>query len=188
MDYVSQRLQEIAVELAEESPSVRPPFKYRHIELHKTRHGRIVTYYRVGNGKRYRLPNRKDVTETEFAEAYEAASLGIVRERAKPTRGQVKGKYGSPGKPGFVYFIRNGSSVKIGFTTSIRSRVKNIQTACADPLEVLMVMPGTDETEKFFHTMFRDYRIGGEWFSLTGLIAEFVGYRCPKPSNPISRG
>jgi hypothetical protein len=141
MDYVSERLKEIAAEVAERGP------RFKNLERHKTRHGRIVTYYRVGNGKRFRLPNREDVTDTEFQKAYLAAMSGKVWE--KPKRAEVRGEFGPPGKPGYVYFVRDASSVKIGFTTSIKQRMKAIQNACADPLEVLLVMPGTDETEKF---------------------------------------
>lgn len=170
MDYVSERLREIAQEA-----TVHELNFYKNLERGKTRHGRSTTYFRVGKGKRIRLPNQDEVTDTEFRKAYAAAAMG--KPLVKPKRAEVKGDFGPPGKPGYVYFVRDASSVKIGFTSSIKQRMKAIQTACADPLEVLLVMPGTDETEKFFHRMFADYRIGGEWFSLTGLLAEFVGYR-----------
>ena len=176
MDYVSERMQEIAKEIADSAlDGGRPVAGYKNVQRDKTRHGKPVTYYRVGNGKRIRLPNRDEVSEEAFAQAYLAAQNGTVRQ--KPRRAKVEGKFGPPGKPGFVYFLRDATTVKIGFTTSIRQRIKAIQTGCAEPVELLMVMPGTDETEKFFHALFRDFRIGGEWFSLTGLLAEFVGYR-----------
>lgn len=169
MDYVSERLKEIA----DERPDF-DPLACKNVERGKTRHGKVVTYYRKGKGKRVRLPNREDVTEIEFRKAYDGAASG--KPIQKPKRSHVRGEFGPPGKPGYVYFVRDGSVAKIGFTTNIRSRIKAIQIACANPLEVLLVMPGTTETEKFFHTMFRDYRVGGEWFSLTGLLAEFAGY------------
>jgi hypothetical protein len=171
MSYLQDRLEEIA-------RAPKPRVRYSHIEVTTTRHGRKVYYYRVGKGRRIRLPDRDKVSDEDFRKAYELAATGKIPEAMK--RGHVAVTYGSAGDPGYVYFVRVGRQVKIGFTKSVKQRVKAIQTSCADPVEVLTVMPGTTETEKYLHSRFADYHTGGEWFSLTGVLADFLGYKIPR--------
>lgn len=169
MAYVDERISEI-----EGRPPTRGPFK--NVTKQINRHGKVVYYYREGKGPRIRLPNKDRVTETEFRKAYQAATDGKCHAPA-PERGKVAPPKHEIGKPGYVYFVRSGSAVKIGFTTAIKQRIKALQTGSADPVDVLMIMPGTDGTEKFFHDRFRDNHLGGEWFSLVGTLAELVGYK-----------
>jgi hypothetical protein len=139
-------------------------------------------YYRLGKGTRIRLPNPAEVGDEMFMRAYEKARNGIASEKARRGVAPVLG--GDVGKPGYVYFLRNGRTVKIGFTTSIKSRIRSIQTSCAEAVEVLMVMPGTEGTEKFLHKRFSDSHIGGEWFSLVGALADFVGFKLSVTKEP----
>jgi hypothetical protein len=171
MSYVEDRIAEIQA-----TPEPRKKH-YEHVEHWKTRHGKFMYYYRLGKGTRIRLPNPAEVGDEVFRRAYEKARNGVASEKAK--RGVAPAMGGDVGKPGYVYFLRNGRTVKIGFTTSIKSRIKSIQTSCAEAVEVLMVMPGTEGTEKFLHQRFTDNHIGGEWFSLTGLLAEFLNVKIP---------
>lgn len=48
----------------------RRPLKF--VQVYTTRHGKSVTYYRRGNGPRFRLPD--DMSSPEFQLAYEAAA------------------------------------------------------------------------------------------------------------------
>lgn len=170
MAYVDERIAEI-----EGQPPAHAPFK--NIVKQISRHGKVVYYYRARKGQRVRLPNRDSVTETEFRRAYQEAVLGrkiFTRPNHRPT---IKEPKMDIGKPGYIYFAKSGGALKIGFTRSLKGRMQTIQTSCADPVELLMVMPGTEGTEKFFHDRFADNRLGGEWFSLTGTLAELVGYK-----------
>lgn len=79
----------------------------------------------------------------------------------------------SVGRRGFVYFLRMGDAVKIGFATNVKNRIASIQTGCSEPTELLKVVPGTDQTELYFHNHFRAYRQKGEWFRLESELAAF---------------
>lgn len=72
-----------------------------------------------------------------------------------------------------VYFIQAGepdaqgfAHVKIGFTTDVEKRLRQLQTASPAPLKVVARVIGTRAIEAFFHRMFAHRRVGGEWFRL----------------------
>jgi hypothetical protein len=39
-------------------------------------------------------------------------------------------------KPAYVYFVRVGKFIKIGFTTNLRGRLKSFRGTSAEPIEV----------------------------------------------------
>ncbi len=65
-----------------------------------------------------------------------------------------------------VYFIRAGSDgpVKIGYSASPPSRLKQLSTMSPLPLHLLRTFDGNASTEKAFHRRFADARLHGEWF------------------------
>lgn len=169
MAYVQDRLAEIS------ASKIKQKTQRPHIEKWTARNGKTVIYFRIGKGSRIRLPDPEAVGEQEFQKAYTAALGGknlakIARESAYPALKPI-------GARGHVYFVRSGDRVKIGFTRSIRSRIRSLQTSNAERLEILLVVPGAEGTEKFFHERFADNRVGGEWFTLIGTLADFVGYK-----------
>lgn len=58
-----------------------------HVHRERNRHGTVVFYFRMGKGKRVRLPAP---TDPEFKKAYEAALLGKPVEVARPARGTLQ--------------------------------------------------------------------------------------------------
>lgn len=84
-------------------------------------------------------------------------------------RGSVKRRKPSTPIPGSVYFIEDSASghIKIGYSTNIAGRLKELQGASAARLKLLCSIPGTRETERFFHRTFSSSRIRGEWFAVT---------------------
>jgi hypothetical protein len=73
-----------------------------------------------------------------------------------------------------VYFVRAGepdendyAPVKIGFTTNVEERMRQLQTACPSRLTVLELVIGTQVIEAFFHRLLRKRRIHGEWYTLS---------------------
>ena len=168
MTYVQERIAEI------QAPKIKRKPRYAHIEKWTDRTGKKVHYYRIGKGSRIRLPDPDVVGQDEFQKAYVAATNGkaalkLARESARPALKPI-------GVRGHVYFVRSGNKVKIGFSRSITSGIKSIQTSNAERLELLMVIPGAEGTEKFFHERFADNRVGGEWFNLVGTLADFVRF------------
>lgn len=67
---------------------------------------------------------------------------------------------------GFVYFIQgeSGGPIKIGYTTDIERRLKDLQTGYPDILKLLMAFRGNQEYEKALHKQLQPYRLSGEWF------------------------
>lgn len=71
---------------------------------------------------------------------------------------------------GYVYFIKSGSMVKIGFSTDVVNRLSNLKVGNPFGSNLVAAIPGTEDTEAYFHKMFADYRKQGEWFSIEGLL------------------
>lgn len=70
-----------------------------------------------------------------------------------------------------VYFIGNGNGqVKIGYSKEPFKRLASLQTASPYRLELLAIVPGTEETEDQLHRKFASYRLAGEWFTLSDSI------------------
>ena len=79
-----------------------------------------------------------------------------------------------------VYAIAAQDRVKIGYTTNLPQRMKNIQSACSVPIVCLGTTPGGVELERALHRQFAASRLHGEWFRLTGvertqLLARLAG-------------
>lgn len=80
---------------------------------------------------------------------------------------------------GYVYFIQAGGpggAIKIGWSSDVSRRLAELQTANAEPLVLLTTTPGTQLTERAFHTRFGAARMTAEWFrpcpELTNTIDE----------------
>lgn len=80
-----------------------------------------------------------------------AAMLRAQRERPQPSDG-----------PGFVYYVRLGDRVKIGWTSNVARRMGEL------PVEqVLAVEPGSRRLERDRHAQFNHLSAAGrEWFTL----------------------
>ncbi|MGN6769773.1 MAG: GIY-YIG nuclease family protein [Rhizobiaceae bacterium] len=75
---------------------------------------------------------------------------------------------------GYVYFLRAGDEVKIGFSTNLRQRLEKLRNGNAFPVFVCRYVEGTMATERQFHKRFAEYRLRGEWFDLRGSLARFL--------------
>jgi hypothetical protein len=63
--------------------------------------------------------------------------------------------------PGYVYYLRIGDRIKIGWTSNVWQRTK----AYPPNAELLATHPGTRETEKLMHAKFAHLLVDGrEWF------------------------
>lgn len=76
-----------------------------------------------------------------------------------------------------VYFIQasTGGPIKIGLTTDVNRRLKELQMCCPIPLQIIHVIPGGDQKlEKQLHKSFSLHRLHGEWFDATGDLLKFI--------------
>ncbi|MET7809806.1 GIY-YIG nuclease family protein [Streptomyces sp. NPDC005395] len=72
-----------------------------------------------------------------------------------------------------VYFIRNGSRVKIGVTQNLARRVRAISLRSSD---VIRIEHGHNAYETMLHFRFSELRVGDtEWFELRDELAEYLG-------------
>lgn len=86
----------------------------------------------------------------------------------------------------FVYFVSDGSFVKIGIADDLKKRMKGLQTGNPKPLSLLAVVPTVSKDaarilEQKLHYAYSRYRACGEWFSILGLIDQdsFSSYWSP---------
>jgi hypothetical protein len=99
---------------------------------------------------------------------------------AGPRLGALPG----PGRS-VVYFIERQGFVKIGTTTSLEKRLRDIgKGSCmltgmtVGPVRLVATMPGDQRHEKFLHDQFHELRVEGEWFLPDGRLCEFI-HRLP---------
>ncbi|TPJ70445.1 MULTISPECIES: GIY-YIG nuclease family protein [unclassified Mesorhizobium] len=178
--YFEQRMAEVKTSQSRAKRRVEPSRK-KYIQTETTRHGKRVYYFRK-DGRRIRLPDPDAAGHAAFNLAYDAASRGeaipvVSTQRPLPMFSLEMGR------PGFVYFLAMGDKVKIGFSTNVGKRLKAIQTACPLPAEIVKIIPGSEQTERYFHAHFAANRINGEWFAMDGHLSTFLSY----PYSPGAR-
>lgn len=79
------------------------------------------------------------------------------------------------GSQDVVYFLRAGPFIKIGKATySPALRVRELQTGCPYPIEVLKFVPGDVSLERTFHKRFVHCRAHGEWFHASASLLSFI--------------
>ena len=71
-----------------------------------------------------------------------------------------------------VYFIRNGSRIKIGWTTNLKARLSSL---ALPPSAVELQIDGGPEEEAIMHRRFAKARVGRtEWFEAIPELEEFI--------------
>ncbi len=80
--------------------------------------------------------------------------------------------------PTFVYFIACQDMVKIGFTNSIKTRLRTLQCGLPFDLALLGFHVGDSDAERRLHRQFKHLHVRGEWFHLTGEIRDYVRRHC----------
>lgn len=76
-----------------------------------------------------------------------------------------------------IYFIEavGANRIKIGRSNNVGKRIRSLQ--CASPFKLILLAeaPGSSFTETYFHNIFREHRVGGEWFSDCPEIRAHIG-------------
>ncbi len=65
---------------------------------------------------------------------------------------------------GFVYFLRCGNFVKVGFSATPNVRIGQLKTASPHDLDVVAVLPGTRDQEAAVHSILASVHHRREWF------------------------
>jgi predicted GIY-YIG superfamily endonuclease len=77
----------------------------------------------------------------------------------------------------FVYAIGiDDGPVKVGITQNLLSRLRTLQNGSPGKLELIWVYTTWDKAaalrmEKNFHAVYAEYRLEGEWFKVSALLA-----------------
>lgn len=94
--------------------------------------------------------------------------------------------------PGYVYFLRAGDAIKIGFSIEPNQRKSGLQVGNPLELETLATVSVNKITEREAKDKFNHLKIRGEWFraepELLDYIAGFVRKRpVPQPPDDVPR-
>ena len=73
-----------------------------------------------------------------------------------------------------VYFIRHNGYIKIGKSVDPWKRLASLQTAHHEPLEMLAIMPGSEDLEHGLHRAFGQFMERGEWFQENAQLLAFI--------------
>ena len=81
-----------------------------------------------------------------------------------------------------VYIVSFGIYAKIGWSTRIGARLREIEDGTPEQLNLHRVFVGDDHKyERRLHAQFSEFRIRNEWFRFEGALRAFAGYE-PMPS------
>lgn len=102
---------------------------------------------------------------------WRAAFLAKVEE----TKHEYTPRPKAPEK-GYVYLIKRDGLYKIGITKSIKSRISQMKTSSATPIELICEKFCDDmlAVETALHIQFADKRVRGEWFDLSPEDVEYI--------------
>ena len=82
-----------------------------------------------------------------------------------------------------VYFIRYGNSnyYKIGFSTDIQRRLKDIQRCSPIEMTIFASTKANSKFERYLHKQYSKYNIRGEWFELKpDILNKAINFRYHK--------
>ena len=99
----------------------------------------------------------------EYYQAPEISGLERARYiRDNGFEGKKPAAKANVNEPGWVYYIRMGDTIKIGYSIDVAQRMR----AYPPNAELLAAHPGTELLEKQIHQKFREHLVRGrEWFS-----------------------
>ena len=114
------------------------------------------TYYYLGRGG----PRISGVPGTEeFETSYRKAS--------RPPSGAT-------GRTGYVYFLRAGERIKIGFSKNPFGRASQMSTGMSFDISAFSFVRGTEGDERGAHYCLREHRVSREWFSASPAVVKFM--------------
>lgn len=149
--------------LSDAKPRKVPAAGFRYVKAFRDRRGMVRYYYRRRGSPA--TPLTGDPGSEEFRQAYERAAGLVVRGVTRP-------------KLATIYFvqIRGFDLVKIGYGADPDRRLSQIEHGAGMPgaLVTLHRMPGYRGTERGLHKRFADARLFGEWFRLSGPVADWL--------------
>lgn len=156
----------------------RPPYLLNF----KTRHGKEVWYVRRKGHEKIRLPCGPD--GRGFAKAYYEALLATPQPPKKMGTRKLPTLTKKWKTGGYVYFLRMGNLVKIGFSTRPLQRMDELKTAMAKGVTSFVFIPGYKYDERALHKFFENRKSSGEWFRMSPTLKRFMAYAAANATLP----
>jgi hypothetical protein len=137
----------------------------RYVIRIKTRHGKVLYYYRRRPRPLIRL--HAEPGTLEFLRAVKTADSRTPRpDLFFGERGNIKS---------YVYFILySNARVKIGTCKNVARRFAELQTGIPGKAHVHYVTPGNANLERDLHRKFAEDRVSGEWFRYSRAIRGWI--------------
>lgn len=96
-------------------------------------------------------------------------ALSASNDFGVPVEEPIKSKYH------YVYVFRCRGAYKIGRSVDPEWRLRQLQTASVDPIELIHTIKTTQHgLERALHRQFSDVRQSGEWFALTDTHLDWI--------------
>ena len=103
------------------------------------------------------------------------ANSDLVPSFSEEMQADASGLRWSEFGSGYVYFLRSGSHMKIGFSSDVKARVTKLQTGNPERISFIGARPGSPDDEARIHDVFAEYRDTGEWFTNGIRLARSMG-------------
>lgn len=148
-----------------------------YVKSYTDRHGRRRHYFRRRGVPQTPLPGQPG--SPQFEAAYQAAmnSEPFMRARSRRTWG-------------YVYAIRviGFDLVKIGYSTDPKQRLAQLEAGAqmAGGLDMILSFPAKPAVERALHEKFGSSRLFGEWFRLSGDVAQWLEENSCLPGRRLS--
>jgi hypothetical protein len=131
-----------------------------------------IKYYRIKNGNGFWEPNRvmKQLGFSSVACGPDGPSAHRIAEewnmRWKAHRAKTKSESAVITNPkhGYIYYLKVGDRIKIGWSGDPFTRVARMKTALTARPSTVAVVRGTKRDEQLLHHRLRAYQTSGEWF------------------------
>jgi T5orf172 domain len=150
------------------------------VKLRTKKVGIQIPFYRIEHGRGYWCPNSR-MRALGFShvpcgkdgpDAWKIAHEWNERwqTRRRPARmadPQMK-------RPGFIYFLRSGDRIKIGFTKSPAQRFRKLQTGLARRPDLLVFIAGSFADEHDMHLRLAEHWTEGEWFAASADVLQVM--------------
>lgn len=105
---------------------------------------------------------------------YEETKHPILLRYVKAARKVISRNLPKEPGSGFVYFVRAGNDIKIGFSVTPKKRVHALQIGCPINVELLAIIPGTIDIERELHRRFFGLHVRGEWFRADNDLLSYI--------------
>lgn len=98
---------------------------------------------------------------------------------------QIEGAYGDRGPwseqvkwfplgSSVIYAVKSGQRIKVGFSTNLKQRLKDLNAQAAEPVELIAKNPGDLLTEAIIQEKLADRFVHGEWMELDDIDLRYL--------------